>query len=427
MSGSGRLAELFGRRRFSIKPGIERVTALLERYDHPEQSFAAVHVVGTNGKGSTAAFLAAMLTQAGYCTGLFTSPHLVSYTERFQINGKTISPDALDRQVSELLAAARDDETFFELTTALACRWFAENRVRIAVFEAGMGGRNDATAAVPGILTVITPVSLDHCQWLGNSLQEITTEKIGITPSGSPVVSACQEADALNTAEAYCARNGNQLILAGRDFNAQWSVGNGMLYQGVRRSLAGLTPGLTGSYQTGNAAVALAAAEQLEALGFPVSEQAMRQGLANTRWPGRMELVRLAEGAELLLDGAHNPAGAQALSRALEAYSGRRMILLLGMMEDKDHQGVLQHLLPVFDQIITVTPSQERAIPATELAAACRNRGVSARAADSVASGLAAAKTAAHPGDLLVVAGSLFLIGELKALLDNIPCEAVRG
>lgn len=427
MAGSARLAELFGRRRFAIKPGLERITALLERLGHPEQSFATIHIVGTNGKGSTAAFLAAMLTRAGYCTGLFTSPHLVSYTERFQVNGKTISPDRLDQLVTELLDSAAQEATFFELTTALACYWFAENEVQIAVLEAGMGGRSDATAAVPGIASIITPVSHDHCQWLGNSLQDIAAEKAGIAIPGTTVISAYQEPEALKIIESFCREHDNRLILAGRDFITHRNGNNNLTYQSAGGTINSLTPSLNGKYQAVNAAVALAAAEYLASAGFPVTEKAMRQGLAATCWPGRMELIKLTDGIELLLDGAHNPAGAQALSEALSEYSDRRMILLLGMMEDKDRQGVLQMLLPQFQQIITVTLEQERAVSDTELASFCNGLGASSRPAGTVAAGLAAARAAAKPGDLIVVTGSLFLVGELKALLAGIPCEAVRG
>lgn len=427
MSGSRRLSELFGRRRFAIKPGLERIVALLDRLNHPELCFATIHVVGTNGKGSTAAFLAAILTQAGYCTGLFTSPHLVSYTERFQINGVAICQERLDALVADLLDQAAPEETFFELTTALACRWFADNKVQIAVLESGMGGRSDATAAIPGIATLLTPVALDHCQWLGNSLQEIAAEKIGIATPGSPVLSACQKPVVQQVIEEHCRAHNNQLFLAGRDFSTIRNADTSLTYQSASRTINKLMPGLKGRYQTGNAAVALAAAEQLALLGFPVTVQAMQQGLATTCWPGRMELIHLADGTDLLLDGAHNPAGAQVLSEALSDYADRRMVLLLGMMEDKDRQGVLQSLLPHFKQVITVTPAQERAVSDLDLAATCTDLGTPASAAGTVMSGLEAARRAAQSGDLIVAAGSLFLVGELKALLADTTCEAVRG
>lgn len=428
MSASQQLSQLFGRRRFNIKPGLERILSLLKRHGHPERSFAAIHVVGTNGKGSTAAFLSAIIEQAGYCTGLFTSPHLVSYTERFRVNGTDIAPEQLELLISELLDQAGPDETFFELTTALACHWFARNKVQLAVMEAGMGGRSDATAAIKGIATIVTPIALDHCQWLGSDLQSIAAEKIAVARPGSPVISATQTPEVLTVIEDYCQANNNRLLLAGRDFNADRnSTNTSLTFSSRLGSLSNLCPSLNGGYQTGNAALALAAAEQLIELGFPVSRQAMQKGLTTTRWPGRLELIRLPDGIELLLDGAHNPAGAEALTSALQEFGKRRIILLLGMMDDKDLQGVLLPLLKQVHQVVTVSPSQERAMPAVELAASCNAAGTSATAAGSVPSGLEAARAAAEPGDLIVAAGSLFMIGELKSVLAGVPCEAVRG
>jgi dihydrofolate synthase/folylpolyglutamate synthase len=399
----------------------------LERYGNPERSFATIHIVGTNGKGSTAAFLSAILTAAGYRTGLFTSPHLINYSERFRVNDSAIQPERLDGLISNLLGNASPEDTFFELTTALACCYFAESKVQIAILEAGMGGRSDATAAVPGNLTIITPISLDHCQWLGNSLQAIATEKIAIAPAGSPVIAANQAAEVLAVIKEYCHTHGNQLILKDRDFTASTDSDTNIRYTSTIDTLYGLFPSLRGKHQTGNAALALAAAEQCTTFGFSVSRQAMQTGIASAYWPGRMELIRLADGTELLLDGAHNPAGSQALAEALTEFGNREIILLIGLMEDKDLHGVLQPLLHLAQKVITVTPNQERAVPDHLLATACTTLGTPAQAAGSVTAGLATARTTAKPGDLIVVAGSLFLVGELKAVLAGIPCEAVRG
>jgi len=427
VSASERLAELFGRRRFAIKPGIERIAALLEQLGHPERSFTTINVVGTNGKGSTAAFLASILTSAGHHTGLFTSPHLISYSERFQVNGQPIPQERLDLLVAELLASSKNEETFFELTTALACRHFAESGVDVAIIEAGMGGMNDATAAMPGIISVVTPISLDHCQWLGNSLQKIATEKIGITKPGITVISAVQKDEVFDIIEDYCVSSASRLLLQGRDFDAVKGPDRLLRFTGVSGSIDNIAPSLQGDYQTGNAAVAMATAEQLHSVGFPVSRQAMRVGISSARWQGRFELIELDNGKQLLLDGAHNPAGAEALSDALAEYAGRRIILLLGVMGDKDLNGLLTPLLKRVQHIITVTPAQERAVRDTELALASVAKGVKAEPAGTVAEGFKAAIKAANNGELIVAAGSLFLIGELKALIAGIPCEAVRG
>ncbi len=427
MSGSEQLTQLFGRRRFAVKPGTERIQALLYRHGNPERSFATIHIVGTNGKGSTAAFLSAILTATGYCTGLFTSPHLISYSERFRVNDVDIQPDRLNNLVAHLLDNASPEDTFFELTTALACCYFAESKVQIAILEAGMGGRNDATAAAPGIATIITPVSLDHCQWLGDTLQAIASEKTGIASPGSLIISADQPAEVMAVIKEYCREQGNRLILSNRDFTIKKDTLNCLEYTSTSSYVSGLHPSLTGKHQTGNAALALAAAEQLASLGFPVSPQAMQTGLATARWPGRMELIQLPEGTELILDGAHNPAGSQALADSLAESANRRIILLIGLMEDKDPHGVLEPLLQRVQQIFTVTPRQERAMTDRFLAEMCTSLGSQAQAAGTVNDGLAAVRTAAQPGDLIVVAGSLFLVGEVKALLAGTPCEAVRG
>lgn len=427
MPGSQQLTQLFGRRRFAVKPGLERIQALLKRLGNPERSFATIHIAGTNGKGSTAAFLSAILTAAGYCTGLFTSPHLINYSERFRVNEIDIQAERLESLTTQLLDNAAPEDTFFELTTALACCYFAESRVQIAILEAGMGGRSDATAAVPGIATIITPISLDHCQWLGNSLQSIAAEKIGIAAPGSLIISADQTAEIMGVIEAYCSSHGNRLIRENRDFGTTAAPDNSLNYSGRNGGVTVLLPALRGKHQHSNAALALAAAEQLSTEGFPVSQQALQSGIAAARWPGRMELIRLEDGTELLLDGAHNPAGSQTLAAGLSEFANRRIILLIGLMEDKDLPGVLQPLLRLAQQVFTITPLQERSVSDLQLAAFCAGQGYQARAAGTVKEGFAAAKAASQPGDLIVVAGSLFLVGELKALLADIPFEAVRG
>lgn len=370
--------------------------------------------------------LAQMLAEAGHPTGLFTSPHLVSYAERFQINGVRIPESELERLTARLLETAGPEETFFELTTALACCWFADRKVPIAVLEAGMGGRSDATAAVPGIMTIVTPISRDHCQWLGETLPAIADEKIGIAAPGSVVVSAAQEPAVRSVLEQRCRELGCRLLLQERDFSAVATGPGRLSYHGLN-ALPDLQCGLPGAYQTVNAAVAIAAAEQLTGTGFSILPQAIRDGLAAARWPGRMELIRLPQGPTLLLDGAHNSAGSAALAESLAALHEGPVILLLGLMADKELHGILPPLLARARLVITVSPSPERALDADELAAACVTYGVPAHAASSVSAGLAAACREAREGEMLVAAGSLYLVGELKSLLTGTACEAVQG
>lgn len=422
------LAELFGRRRFAIQPGTDRITALLARLGHPERSFQAIHVVGTNGKGSSAAFLASILTAAGYRTGLFTSPHLINYTERFRVDGSEIPPQRLDQCIGRILAVAKPEDTFFELTTALACSWFAECDTQLVVLEAGMGGAADATAAVEAIATLITPIALDHQQWLGTSLNAIAGQKAAIAEADSPVICAPQQPEALSAVVQHCRSHNNPLLLAGRDFQARWDDDRSISYTGIHQQLSGIKPGIPGRYQLWNGACALAAAEQLADRGLQIPVTALATGLANACWPGRMERFSLADNVELLLDGAHNPAGATALAESLRYdQPGRRIILMLGVMADKELEGLLPPLLPLASRIIAVAPDQERALSADQLAAQCALHGSTATPAGSVEQGLALATTLASPGDLIVVAGSLFTVGEVRAWLTGQTCCAVRG
>lgn len=428
MAVSTALAELFGRRRFAIQPGTERIKALLTRLGNPEQRFQSIHVVGTNGKGSSACFLASILTAAGHRSGLFTSPHLIRYAERFRLNGQEIPQQRLDQLITDLLQVAGPEDTFFELTTALACCWFAECGAQLVVFEAGMGGQADATAAVPALATLITPIALDHQQWLGTSLAAIATEKAAIAEADSPIICAPQQPEALDAIVRRCRSTNNRLLLAERDFSARWEADGSLSYYGLQQDINDLTPGIPGRYQLWNAACALATAEQLTAMGCAVSRSALKNGLAAAHWPGRLERFSLADNVELLLDGAHNPAGATALAESLQHdQPGRRVILVLGVMADKELSGLLPPLLPLADEIITVAPDQERALGADQLAAQCAHYGRSAQPAGSVEAGIAKAQGLARPGNLIVVAGSLFTVGEARAALTGQTCCAVRG
>jgi dihydrofolate synthase / folylpolyglutamate synthase len=418
------LSHIYALGRFGIKPGLERISRLLAALGNPQDAFSTVHIVGTNGKGSTASFLSSILGAGGYRTGLFTSPHLISFTERVRIDGKEMEESSVVRLAERVMAAAPERTTFFEIITALAALQFAEEGVDIAVFEAGMGGRSDATNALNGLLTVMTPVSLDHTEYLGKRLPEIAAEKAGICKAGTALVSARQDAEVAAVLSQRTREIGSPLYVCGEDFDASWDRGK-LNYRGISLSLDGMEPVLAGRYQGGNAASALAAAELLSGAGFPVSEDALRAGIERARWPGRMELF--PGEPRLLLDGAHNPAGAAALAEALAEIPHERLFLVVGVMGDKDLSGILSPLLPLADRVFCVSPAIERALSAADLAAFCRAGGADSEAAGSVGQGLEAAKKAAGPGDLVVVCGSLFTVGETRSLLLARSFEAFRG
>jgi dihydrofolate synthase/folylpolyglutamate synthase len=422
---AGLLEKLYARRRFGIRPGIDRVSTLLYRLGNPEKSFRTIHVVGTNGKGSTTAFLSSILGAAGHCTARFTSPHLVNFSERFCIDGKEPEADRLAALLEKALALAPEETTFFEIVTALAAALFAEERVEVAVMEAGMGGCSDATAALSGMMTVITPISLDHCDYLGVTLEQIATEKVAIAKPGTPVISARQEQTARDSILSYCASVESSVLQPEADFSAAWNGAGQFLYRGIHGECLQLKPGIPGRYQLENASLALAAAETADGLGIRVPRTALVSGISSASWPGRMELI--PGQPRLLLDGAHNQSGAEALAEALEDYHYERLLLVTGVMADKDAAALLAPLASRADRCYCVTPGIERALDDKKLAALLTRRGFAARACGGVGSGIEAARREASPADLILVAGSLFTVGEAKAWLAGKVFEGIRG
>ena len=419
------LEKLYSRRRFGIRPGVERVRILLERLGNPERSFRSIHVVGTNGKGSTSAFLASILTASGFRTALFTSPHLVSFSERFRIDDREIPQQRLEPLLARVLDAAPEEATFFEIVTALAALYFSEERVDIAVMEAGMGGRSDATAVLPGMMTVITPISLDHCDFLGTTVEEIAAEKAGIAKPGTPVIIGRQTSEVQKTiADSLCRANPH-LIRADRDFSARWNHGGTLDYSGVHTTLQQLSPGIPGRYQAENAALALAAAETLNMRGMHLPETALRYGISEAHWPGRLEAV--PGNPPLLLDGAHNLAGVMALAEALADYRYQKLFLVLGIVSDKDVSGIVSVLAPLAATCYCVAPAIDRAMDDVTLASLITDLGIPTRACGTVANGISSAQRDAEAGDMILVCGSLFTVGEAKAWLGGTAFEGIRG
>ncbi len=418
------LSYIYGLGRFGIKPGLERISAALGELGNPQEGLKAVQIVGTNGKGSTAAFLASILAQVGYRVGLFTSPHLISFTERIQINGVQISEEEVTCLAARVIQAAPAGTTFFEIVTAMAILHFAEQGVDIAILEAGMGGRNDASNVVDGMLAIVTPISLDHCEYLGDSITAIAADKGGIIKPGRPVVISAQSAEASRVLIARAAELGAARYRFGQEFSLSWQDEK-FSYHGIQQQLVALQPSMIGCHQGENAASALAAAELLHDLGYPVTIKAMQNGIANTFWPGRLEF--LGNGPRFLLDGAHNAAGTAALVTALQGLPRQRLLLVLGLMGDKDLDAIAGPLLSQAEQVYAVAPALQRALPVNELVLFCQRRGVSCIAAGSVANGLAEAAAAARTGDLILVTGSLFTVGEARAELLERHFEPFRG
>ena len=311
-------AWVFDLQKFGIKFGLSSTLSLLARLRLDYQKGRYIHIAGTNGKGSVAAMLSAILSRAGYPVGLFTSPHLVSFTERFRLGDEEISEERLLALINEVRAAVDDAEppTFFEFATAMAFLYFLQSGAAPIILETGMGGRLDATNIVQPLVSVITNISRDHQEHLGEGLLAIAGEKAGIIKPGAPLVTYARQKQVLELFRHRCREAGAPLYQGGIDFKTRGKSGGSFDYFGLQHHIPGLNLSLRGRHQYGNAAVALAVVELLSRDGFPVPEAAIREGLATARWPGRLEVV--AQDPRVLLDGAHNPAAALTLAQNLK-------------------------------------------------------------------------------------------------------------
>ena len=429
---------LYGLQSHGIKPGLARIRSLLGFLGNPHRSFRAIHVGGTNGKGSTAAMLASILGNRGYRVGLYTSPHLIDFTERIQVNGRVIPSERVWAMTEKVRQAAdaclSEPPTFFEATTALAFAYFAEAPVDCAVIEVGLGGRFDATNVLAPLVSVITTIGMDHQEYLGTTPEAIAFEKAGIIKQGAPVVAGRLTPEPLSMIRGEAAEREAFCIVLGEDFDARGEAPELFSYDGMRWRYDGLSCPLPGRHQLDNAACALAALELAEACGLAVGEEAVREGLRAVRWPGRLELV--SRTPDVWLDGAHNPQAAEALAAHLKTLSIRRvplaqgrLILVIGMMRDKDRKGVLTPLaaVPGVSHLVVTSATHPRAADPQELAHDCAGLGVPVTVRPTVAEAFAYARSLARPDDTICVTGSLLVVGEAKAVLDGTTLSEIRG
>src|ERR1700676_1200309 len=440
----------------SNKFDLAHMRVLLNGMDHPEHAFPAVLIAGTNGKGSTAATLASILRASGLKTGLYTSPHLIRLNERIRINGEEISDQDFARlhaevdQVAQRLVDVRElpwHPSFFEMMTAIAFAYFARERVEIAVLEVGMGGRLDATNVVEPLVSVIADISLDHQKFLGNTVGEIAREKVGIIRPGGAVVTLPQHPEANdvigNTILDLGARGvstvqyvprispgSSQYLLASTEkqhfTNKAAENGNGgttYLYryplQVMGKQILVESP-LVGRHQLRNVAMAVAAAEELSKLAFArITPESIERGIRETRWPGRFQVLAARSGwPEMVLDVAHNPAGAWALRSALsERYDNRRLIFVFGAMRDKAISEMTEILFPVADRVIATRPENPRSASPEEIQQAGSRTGSKIEAVAEIGAALDRARAVAEPDGVVVVTGSIYLVGEAMRLL----------
>lgn len=385
---------LYNTQLFGVKLGLENIGRLADALDaFPPKNCRIIHVAGTNGKGSTCAMTESIARAAGFKTGLFTSPHLVRFNERIQIDGKPVSDELITaglNQIRDLVASWNPHPTFFEITTALALRIFKNSGIEVLVVETGMGGRLDATNIITPSVSVITQIDIDHTKWLGSTLAQIATEKAGIIKSGIPTIALTQVSEALDVIHEAAFRE-----------NAPLTV--------VDQPLPHLSIALAGSHQRWNAALALRA---IQAARLEVDFMAIRKGLSSVDWPGRFQEV---PGAQVVLDGAHNPAASARLVQTWrEVFGETKPAVVIGLLADKDSAGIIRELAIIGREFLAVPVRSQRGIHPEALADQLRDAGVeSVKAAGSLKSAL---EQCSAP---ILITGSLFLVGEALAILGK--------
>lgn len=408
-----------------IKLGLSNTEELLSRLDNPQRQFKSVLVAGTNGKGSVSAMIASILRVQGYHTGLYTSPHMVDFCERIQVDGTSISRKQLGRLAQEIKGHVEDMcrakpeacPTFFEVTTALAFLHFAELGAEMAVVEVGMGGRLDATNVLAPECSVITRIGLEHTRYLGDTIEKIAYEKAGIIKPGIPVITAERNPGALEVIQSRATELGSPLriVAEGVDFKLLESSLEGTRLMLLRNGMQVALP-LIGSYQASNACLAFEAAERLRSKGTMISDEAVRKGLETVDWPGRMELVRRRP--DVIFDATHTPQGAEVVAADMRRLAKGRKILVMGVLDDKDLDGVVAPFARISDVGIAVAPLTQRSFPSHRVAEAMSLYLQNVIEAGSVVSGLCQALELAGPGDTIILTGSIYTLGEAKAWWD---------
>jgi len=412
----------------AAKFNLDNIRILAERLDHPERAYPSAHIAGTNGKGSTAAFLEAILREARFRTGLNTSPHLEKINERIRVNGEAISDEQfaaalthIHELIERLLAEGklRAHPTYFECVTAMAFAFFAAERVEFGIFEVGLGGRLDATNILSPVVTVLTRIAFDHENFLGHSLEEIAAEKAGILKPGIPVVIAAEQ-----RAEAHrvIQHRANELGCPIIDTADAYRIGRVAVEAGYVRAIvteassgwsAEIAPRLPGRFQLDNALNAVAAARVLAASGLRIPDAAISAGIAAATWPGRIE--KLSSRPDIYLDGAHNPSAARELATFLkENFAGKDVRLLFGAMRDKAVDEIAGILFPLATEVIFTEPRNPRAVSAPQLAEIAAHHAARSRIIADAEKALDYALAQSAPNDAIFITGSLYLVGQLR-------------
>lgn len=417
---------LYSLQKYGIKFGLSKTENLLKDMGNPEKRLKFIHVAGTNGKGSVATYITSILKSAGYKTGLYTSPHLVTFRERMKINGEFISEQDViyyTNMVKEIMNE-QEPPTFFEAVTAMAIKYFCDKEADVVVLETGMGGRLDATNVVKPILTIITNISMEHQEFLGNTLIQIAKEKAGIIKDNIPLISGVNQDEVIDLFKRYAEEKNVPFYLLNKDFSCNENLDGEYLYHGIKNSFEKLKSGLKGKYQRDNLAISLAASEILMDIGFEISKKDIFKGVEEAFWPGRMHLI--SNSPKILLDGAHNIAAMDNLILSLSQINYKKLILVIGVMADKDVRNILKLIVPKSDFTIYTRPKYYRAMDPAKLKEHIdieHNYEIIENLDDAIYH----AKDIAGREDLILITGSLFTVGEALTILDpeNYPKEVV--
>ena len=413
------LKYLFGLEKFGMVFGLDNIRWLLEIVENPHHFIKTVHIAGTNGKGSTATMLTDILKEGGFRVGKYTSPHLVSFTERITVNEKEITEEEVADITEYIRGRVREKDknrpfTFFDFTTALAFEYFRREKVDIAVIETGLGGRLDSTNVIVPLLSIITNIAYDHTDQLGSSLAKIAFEKAGIIKQGVPVVTAC-EGISRQIIEDKAKELQCRAYTLNRDFSYEKTGDQRLAYRGISRNFGDVFVNLYGDHQLMNCALALCAAEVLSPLGFFVDDDAILRALSRVTWQGRLEKVK--ENPLVFLDAAHNPHGIHALSEFIHThYQDKKKILVFGVMKDKEYEKMLEEIVPAMDTVIFTKPNTERALSPYSMQSCLDNAIIT----DNMRNALEKARTEATEKDLILVTGSFYTIGEAKTIINEI-------
>jgi dihydrofolate synthase/folylpolyglutamate synthase len=425
------LEYLFSLHRFGVKLGLEAISDILRKLKNPQRQYATLHIAGTNGKGSSAAMVAAMLQAGGYRVGLYTSPHLMDFCERIRVQDHDISPDDVCELTERIrrMAGSHGSLTFFELTTALAFQYFHDQHVDIAVVEVGLGGRYDATNVLDPLGVLITGIGLDHEIHLGQTLQAIAREKAGIIQQNVPVVLGPMPENVGQVIESLAQDLDAPVYRYGQEFSLSITNHTKFSYCGIRNSFSELHTNLPGRHQMTNAGNALALLEMATAEQFPLSVDEIISGLQHVRWKGRLEIVQ--RNPMIILDGAHNPLGARVLFDFLQSQlhecPGRKLIVILGMMQDKHHAEFLQIILPLVDSLFITQPHMDRAATVEELVQVVARKDLRPSVIADPWEAYCTAREVADVSDVICVTGSLFLVGEILQHLHASHSPMIRS